>query len=166
MDTGRYGKTTVGVLTVIQEEFDAVKAALAATRQRPRTRYWHGEAGHARFVLAKMADRTNVAAAEATRDMIEHWRPDVVMLVGIAGALSSGDAGLGDVVVPDFLHYGEFRKLTEAGDDLRFAAYDHPSVTLRADIVEGVRERGAWTGNVRADRPEHAAGERHGSDPD
>jgi nucleoside phosphorylase len=166
MQRGRYGKTTVGVLTVIQQEFDAVKAALGATEQRRGTRYWYGGSGQDRFVLTKMADRGNTPAGEATRDLIEHWRPDVVMLVGIGGALSSGDAGLGDVVVPDFLHYGEFRKLTEAGDDLRFAAYDHPTVGLRSDVVEGVRERGAWTGNVSEERPEHAEGERHGSDPD
>src|SRR4051794_23994911 len=115
MRSGRHGKTTVGVLTVIQEEFDAAKAALGAEVRYRRTRYWHGGVGHERFVLAKMADRTNVAAFEATRDMIEHWRPDVLVVVGIAGGLASGDAGLGDVVIPDFVHYGEFRKLTERG---------------------------------------------------
>lgn len=166
MQKGRYGKTTVGVLTVIQEECDAVKAALGADVRHRKTRYWHGEDGHERFVLVKMADRTNVVAFEAARDMFEHWRPDIVVLIGITGALSSGDAGLGDVVIPDFVHYGEFRKLTEAGDDLRFAAYDHPTVSLRSDIIEGVREEGDWTDRVLSERPELGTDERHGSDPD
>jgi nucleoside phosphorylase len=166
MQRGRHGKTVVGVVTVIQEEFDGVKSALAADQQYRKTRYWHSAAGPEPFVLAKMPDRTNVVGYEATRDMFEHWRPDIIMLVGIAGGLSSGDAGLGDVVLPDFLHYGEFRKLTEAGDDLRFAAYDHPSVSLRTDIVEGVRERGAWADDVRIERPGQREDERHGSDPE
>ncbi|MEA2232386.1 MAG: adenosylhomocysteine nucleosidase [Solirubrobacteraceae bacterium] len=101
---GRHGKSVVGVLTVIQEEFDAAKAALGANSRFKKTRYWHGDGGTDRFVLAKMPDRTNVPAAESARDMFEYWRPDVLVLVGIAGGLSSGDAGLGDVVVPDYLH--------------------------------------------------------------
>lgn len=162
---GRYGKATVGVLTVIQEEFDAAKKALEARKRYKKTRYWHAENGPEGFVLAKMPDRSNNPAGEATRDMLEHWRPDVLVLTGIAGGLSSGAAGLGDVVVPDFVHYGEFRKLTEHGDDLRFAAYDHPTVGLRTDIVEGVREEDLWTQHVLVDRPEMTDEDHHGSDP-
>lgn len=166
MQKGRYGKTVVGVLTVIQEEFAAAKVALGADDRYKRTRYWHAPAGPDGFVLAKMPDRSNVPASDACRDMLEHWRPDVLMLVGIAGGLSSGDAGLGDVIIPDYLHYGEFRKLTEAGDDLRFAAYDHPTVGLRSDIVEQVAEKGDWSERVAEERPEMTAEERFGSDPD
>lgn len=163
---GRHGKSVVGVLTVIQEEFDAAKAALGANTRFKKTRYWHGDGGTDRFVLAKMPDRSNVPAAEAARDMFEYWRPDVLVLVGISGGLSSGDAGLGDVVVPDYLHYGEFRKLTDASDDLRFAAYDHPNVGLRSDIVEQVAELGDWVERITGDRPALADDERYGSDPD
>lgn len=95
MQSGRHGKTTVGILAVIREEFEAVKLALSADVRHPRSRYFHAADGHGRFVLGMMADRGNVAAGEATRDLFEYWRPDIVMLVGIAGALSSGDAGLG-----------------------------------------------------------------------
>jgi nucleoside phosphorylase len=163
MICGRHGKTRVGVLTIIQEEFDALKVALGADTWARRTRYWHASDGPERFVLAKMADRTNVAAFEATRDLIEHWRPDIVMLVGIAGGLAGGDAGLGDVVIPDYIHYGDFRKITEGADELRYAAYDQPTVSLRSDIVEGVREEGRWVDRVAIARPPFLAGDASGS---
>jgi nucleoside phosphorylase len=153
MQHGRYGKTTVGILTVIREEFEAVKLALAADTRYPRSRYVHPADGCQRFVLGMMADRGNVAAGEATRDLFEYWRPDIVMLVGIAGALSSGDAGLGDVVIPDYVHYGDFRKITEAGDALRFAAYDQPTVSLRTDTVEGLIYQAGWTETIAEPRP-------------
>ncbi len=119
---GRSGKTKIGVLTVIDEEFDAVKEALSAVNRVPGTLYFTGEdAGN--FVVTKMADRGNVVANEATRDLFEHWgRPDIVMLVGVAGALATGPAQLGDIVIPDYVHYGDFRKITEGADDLRFTS--------------------------------------------
>lgn len=163
---GRYGKTVIGILTVISEEFDAAKEALGATSRFAHTRYWHGPDGPQRFVLAKMADRTNVVATQGTRDLIEHWRPDVVMVVGIAGALSSSDAGLGDVVVVDYIHYGEFRKITEGCDDLRYAAYDHPAVGLRSDITEAIGVEGRWRDRVLVARPELREEDRSGSAPD
>jgi len=162
MQSGRHGKTTVGILAVIREEFEAVKLALSADVRHPRSRYFHAADGHGRFVLGMMADRGNVAAGEATRDLFEYWRPDIVMLVGIAGALSSGDAGLGDVVIPDYVHYGDFRKITEAGDALRFAAYDQPTVSLRTDTVEGLRYEAGWTDRIAEPRPQRRDGDPGG----
>jgi nucleoside phosphorylase len=166
MSRGRSGKTKVGLLTVIQEEFDAVKAALGANVWHRRTPYWHGDDGPADFVLARMADRTNVAAFEATRDLFEWWQPEVVLLVGIAGAMEGGDAGLGDVVIPDYIHYGDFRKLTASRDALRYAAYDQPTVSLRTSIVDGVRQEGRWIEGIEASRPApEGHQDQHGSDP-
>jgi nucleoside phosphorylase len=154
MQPGRFGKTTVAVLTVIQEEFDAVLGAFGAECRHPGTNYWYGQRGAEHFVVGKMADRGNGPAAEATRDAIELWRPDIVLLVGIAGALESSDAWLGDVVIPDYLHYGEFRKLTAGVDDLRYSAYDHPTVSLRSSTLEGVGQEGAWQSRVERTRPQ------------
>lgn len=165
MEPGRWGKTKIGVLTVIREELAAAKVALSANTRFPGTRYWHS-GDPADFVLAKMGDRSNVPAAKATQEMFEHWRPDVLLLVGIAGALDTGDAGLGDVVIADYVHYGEFRKITESGDDLRYAAYDHPTVSLRIDTSEGVADDGGWRDRVAVERPTLKADDRSGSDPD
>lgn len=153
MEEGRFGKTKVGVLTVIQEEFDAAKSALGATNRYQQSRYWYRNDPN-EFVVAKMADRGNVAASEATKHIFEYWRPDILLLVGIAGGLSVEDAGLGDVVIVDYVHYGDFRKIAQGRDVLRFAAYDQPSVSLRQDTLESLAEEGEWLNAIRADRPE------------
>ena len=90
-----------------------------------------------------MADRGNGPAQETTRALIEHWHPDIVLLVGIAGALDTGPAGLGDVVIPDYIHYGDFRKITEGSSMPSVAAaYDQPTVSLRHRQRRRDRDRG------------------------
>jgi nucleoside phosphorylase len=158
MEAGRFGKATVGVLTVIQEELEAAKAALGAMTRYDQSRYWYRDDPH-QFVLAKMPDRGNVAASEATRHIFEYWRPDVIVLVGIAGGLSAEDAGLGDVVIPDYIHYGDFRKISAGRDVLRFAAYDQPTVTLRQDTLESLAEEGHWRDAISEYRPERQEGD-------
>ncbi|MGH9195346.1 MAG: hypothetical protein ACRD1T_06370 [Acidimicrobiia bacterium] len=47
--------------------------------------------------------------------LIENFRPEVVMVVGIGASVMRNDgrrkAYLGDVVIPDYLHYAEYGKL-------------------------------------------------------
>ncbi len=150
----------MGVLTVIDEEFDAARVALAATERHQATRYFYASPSTKRFVLAKMADRGNVPAQEATRKMIEHWRPDIILLVGIAGGLDTGPASLGDIVIADYIHYGDFRKLTGGKDALRFAAYDQPTVSLRVENVEAIRAQGLWQGRVTVVPPSQGMSDR------
>jgi nucleoside phosphorylase len=154
MTPGRHGKTTVGVLTVIDEEFEAAISALGANQRHGATRYFHAAPSPERFVVTKMPDRGNGPAQEAARAMIEHWRPDIVLLVGIAGALDGGPAGLGDVVIADYIHYGDFRKITEHEDALRFAAYDQPTVSLRVDSAEAIRAQQLWVSRLTSGPPD------------
>lgn len=160
---GRRGKTQVGVLTVIEEEFDRTQLALKAEQRVPNTNYWHGATGAERFVLTRMADRGNVAAGQATTKLIELWQPDVVLLVGIAGGVYKGKGpGLGDLVVPDYIHYADFRKITEGGDHLRYAAYDQPTVSLRESHVEGLIQEDRWIDRLSEPRPSSAGLRRDG----
>lgn len=115
--------------------------------------YWHAPNGPDEFVLALIGARGNVAAEGAARDLLEAWCPDVVMLLGIAGGLSTGDAVLGDVVVPDYVHYGEFRKIKPDSDCLRFLAYDQPTYSLRMDTCHGLSEEPEWLTGIAESRP-------------
>lgn len=150
---GRKGKTVVGVITVIDEEFKAAQTALGATQRFGTTQYFHEPSGPDRFVLVKQGDRGNVPAEKTASALIEHWQPEIVLLVGIAGALVGGGASLGDVVVADYIHYGDFRKLTEGQDALRFAAYDQPTVSLREVHLEPLKIVGGWSARLTAPRP-------------
>ena len=147
----------MGVVTVIEEEFTSAQCALEAVERHPKSRYFHGSGGPERFVLAQLADRGNVAANEGVAKMIEHWRPAVVVVSGIAGGIeSTGGPNLGDLVIPDYIHYADFRKITEGGDRLRYAAYDQPTVSIRDDHVAGLVQEGRWTERITQARPDVA----------
>jgi nucleoside phosphorylase len=163
---GRLGKTIVGVVTVIDEEFSSARRALEANTRHPKSRYFHGADGPDRFVLAQLADRGNVAASEGIAKLIEHWRPAVVLVSGIAGGIESEDGPrLGDLVVPDYIHYADFRKITETGDRLRYAAYDQPTVSIRDEHVAGLIVEERWRTRIEQTRPEVEAETEGGAAP-
>jgi nucleoside phosphorylase len=136
---GRYGTARVAILTIVDAEFDAVRAALGGVQQvleiedssyySPAT----DRSGDPDLVLAQ-ADRSHLPAMGAGRDLLEVFRPEFVLVCGIAGGIAERDGvDLGHVVIADYLHYAEFRKL-DAGSDLpRYYAYDQPS----AGVVSG-----------------------------
>ena len=126
MPPGRLGIARVGVLTIIEEEFEAAQRTLELDRHLGGSPYYADASPASDVVLARAADRTNVAATMAADQFIEFFRPEVLIVLGIAGGISGRGVELGDVVAADYLHYAEFRKLTGRGDLARYIAYDQP----------------------------------------
>ncbi|HVQ59580.1 MAG TPA: hypothetical protein VMS60_11805 [Solirubrobacterales bacterium] len=138
MGGGRYGTARVGILTIVDAEFDAVRAALGGVEQVLEigdSSYYSpaaGGDGDPDIVLAQ-ADRSNVPAMGAGRDLLEDFRPEVVLVCGIAGGIAGRDGiDVGHVVIADYLHYVEFRKLSAGADLPRHYAYDQPSAGVVA----------------------------------
>jgi nucleoside phosphorylase len=136
---GRYGTARVGILTIVDAEFDAVRTILGGAQQVleiENTSYYSptvGSTGDPEVVLAQ-ADRSHLPAMGAGRNLLEDFRPEVVLVCGIAGGIAGRDGiDLGHVVVADYLHYAEFRKLSAGSDLPRHYAYDQPS----ASVVSG-----------------------------
>ncbi len=153
MTRGRIGTARVGVLTIIDEEFECAQNALQATKWVQGAYYTTNKRTH-EVVLRQAADRGNIQAVHPTQDIIERFQPEVLMIIGIAGGIYGRDSvQLGDVVVADYLHYAEFRKMNQESDRPRFAAYDHPAVSLREDLVDPARRRG-WQERIQAPRPQ------------
>ena len=162
MDPGRHGKARVGVVTILPVEFDAAcyafgthvhisaservyAAADLATAQRPRPWY--------EVVVVRAADRGNSEAQHATNDLIEQFRPDFLFLCGIAGGLAGRDnIGLGDAVVANYIHYGEYMKLVEDLVLARHSPYDQPSRSMH-DFLEPVRVAAKWCDELHKTRP-------------
>jgi nucleoside phosphorylase len=144
--SGREGSAVVGIVTILDEERAALCNALGAQR---RGQYWVPQNG-SKFVIRQSADRSNGPAMTATRILIEQWRPEVVLLVGIAGGIGERGPWLGDVVVPDYLHYAEFRKLSGGRDDARYCAYDQPTVSVREEMSNPVRLDDVWHAGLPA----------------
>lgn len=154
VEGGRWGMARVGVLAVIEEELDAVRAALGGQDELGTLGYYSPDDGR-QVVIRRCADRSNTPATHATRDLIEDFRPEVLLLTGIGGGIGGRDAVQpGDVVVADFLHYADFRKLAGERDLLRYAPYDQPSVSFRNGHMEPTARAGAWSQRIAVAPPD------------
>jgi nucleoside phosphorylase len=151
---GRVSTARVAVLTILDEEYAAVENQLGPLREI-REGYYEPEVDCHDVVVMQAADRTNVAAQEAVDDLVEAFRPEVMIVCGIGGGVEGQDGiATGDVVVASYLHYGEFRKISEDGDHDRYLAYDQPSAMIRSKQVHPVRRSGDWKRRVTVDPPE------------
>ena len=154
MQRGRVSTGRVAILTILDEEFDAVTRQIGPVCEIEDA-YWRPVADERHdVVLMQSADRSNVAAQEAVQDLIEAFRPEVLIVCGIGGGVEGkDDIATGDVVVASYLHYSEFRKMSEHGDHDRYMAYDQPSANLRWKHAQPVR-RSDWASRIDVPRPE------------
>ncbi|MEU9841314.1 hypothetical protein AB0C69_19050 [Actinomadura sp. NPDC048032] len=147
LTAGRYGHARIAVLSVIKEETEAVRSIFDLTQRVAHTHYFTGEnqrPQHPEIVNCEIG-RNNLQSGEAIRDVIEHWQPQVLVLVGIAGGIDSYEnIAVGDIVVPDYVHYAAFAKLTTGGQQRRFIAYDHPAIYLHRSYAAPLRDDDTW----------------------
>ena len=130
MLAGRVGTARAGILTIIDEEFDAVRSMLGGPGRVVEvadSSYYSPNPATCDVVLAQSTDRSNIPASNATFNMLEDFRPEVIIVCGIAGAFDGRDLDLGHVLVADYLHYCEFWKLTEGGDFRRYLPIQQPA---------------------------------------
>jgi len=150
---GREWTARIGVLTVIEEEFDALRRVLGNLDSTPRPGYLHMRDRPRDVVVKRCADRGTQAAGDEARMMIELFRPEVIIVCGIAGAVENKGLAKGDVVVADYLHYSDFRKIDVGTDEMRYVAYDQPSSTLRDRYAEMERIEPGWHARVDTEPP-------------
>jgi nucleoside phosphorylase len=98
------------VITMRSDEFEGVRRHLvdAAEWQGKNKTYLTGVVQHGRgplrIGLLKTPEQGNPTAQDLTRSVIEDTDPDLIVLCGIAGGLTSKDLTLADVVVSTRLH--------------------------------------------------------------
>lgn len=147
MTRGRYGHARVAVLSVIEEETKAVHKVFGLTQRVQGKPYFVApDADLLRpTVVNREVGRTNLQSGGCIRDVIEHWRAEALVLCGIAGGLGrQEDVDIGDVVIPDYVHYCSFAKLSERGQQRRYIAYDHPSLSLHSNYAAPLRDDDSW----------------------
>lgn len=140
---GRVGRVRVGVITIIEEEFEAAKSVFELNHNIPGTPYFvdgdHGT-GEWDLALIQASDRSNVPAFADATDFMEDLRPQVMILLGVAGGLcddnNQGRDGIrtGDVLFADQVNYVEFLKIDNNVARVRSYAIDHPSEPLRKNV--------------------------------
>lgn len=172
---GRHGHARVAVLTIIDEEFNAVREVFGATDEIGTTGIYAparadladgGVAGQFPFVLAQSPERSNIPASEATRQLSAAFRPEIFVVVGIAGGvrranMSGGGvvwsgASTGDVVIASYVHYGEYAKHLPGGTRRRYFQIDHPAaglVQMHGKAPERDLSGPPWHAAIRAPRP-------------
>jgi nucleoside phosphorylase len=147
--TGRFGRARVAVVTIIAEEFAAAQDVFELHENITGTGYFVAGSGDDEewdVVLMQATDRSNVPVMGDVLTLMEDLRPQVILLVGIAGGLCDGNEGRdgigpGDVLIADQVTYVEFLKLVpELGPLMRSYAIDHPSVPLRKAITTPIQK--------------------------
>ena len=162
---GRKGHARVAILTVITEEMDEAIHVLGATEEVGITGYFTSKEALAEgigclpFVICRMSDRSNGPASESARTLMEDWRPETILLVGIAGGirrLSTAsvpqmlDDGpeLGDVVLATMVHFGDYGKALPGGFIPRWLPLVHPPKRLLSTHGEGMRLKQEWSNGI------------------
>jgi len=178
MPIGRRGSARAVVMAVIEEEFDALAAALEVTEAPDFDGTWipappngvaHEIAAPGKpaypFVLARSKNRSNIPANETARDLLEKWRPEFFVLVGVAGGIARPTDGggwkgpmPGDIVVGEHVHYADFTKIVPKGQYLRYFQLDPPTSELATTHGDGLRHNGdsegpSWHDTIAVDRP-------------
>jgi nucleoside phosphorylase len=155
---GRGGsRAIIAVITIINEELQAVLAQDTFASVVPGTPYlYRHEISKNVYdvVVAQAADQTNVPCGNLVNRIVEHLRPEFIILCGIAGGMA-GKWGieLGNVVVADHVEGYEQQKRSANKVLLTRLALDHPSFYLRHMVVGRVRQVSAWRSRIKAPRP-------------
>jgi adenosylhomocysteine nucleosidase len=152
----------VAIITVLPEEYHAVLRKLDNVRRviesdgRPNVYVWAtGEIRSAnrpmprRIVVAMAGEAGEVSGALTTRATIDRWRPQDVLLVGIAGGVHDS-VDLGDVVISPRIwgyEHGHLGHRYDAGGVVFF----HPDPTLLKAALDLAPE---WRGRIEAAAPD------------
>jgi nucleoside phosphorylase len=144
----------VGILTFLPVEVDALVGAFEAALFDTDTTYFVDAQRRPTVVIRQSPSRSHMPSLGAASRLIEDFRPELLIAVGIAGGIEGRgkvfvkdkptSVALGDVVVPEYLHYSEFIKLV-SGDRLhRYFPYDQPSATIRDRFAKATQFRAKW----------------------
>ena len=161
-------KTDFGVVVALQEELAAMLSALGKYEEvdlgsRDIRHYYrsfvHCQDGSEQSVVCvKASQMGQLAAQNAASDLISGWKPRHLLLVGIAGGVASRGAQLGDVVVPNRIHYYEPGKLTPGSRRLRGPSREASPRLLTAVDALAMETDPRWHRQISASKPANEPG--------
>ena len=111
---GRLGRTLVAVITIVKEEFDAVKQIDQFEEHANKSScLYRNDLGDNNYDVILV--KAPIAAMDRVKKQFRassSFRPEYIMLSGIGGGVNGRDGiELGDVVVQDHVEYYEMRNL-------------------------------------------------------
>jgi uncharacterized protein (TIGR02646 family) len=115
--------------------------------------YWRGRISlendeFYEIVVTQIPNMANVDAALAANDMIHHWKPGALLMVGIAAAATKEQA-LGDAVAGGEVYYDERGKVTPTGIKPEPTMYK-----ADATLWNRITTLPAWKKRIHVSRPD------------
>lgn len=156
-------RVDVGILTIKDEEFDAVLKEFTEGSDlhvSPTThRHYNlrttsaGNDGSYRVAVMRQPEQGNGEAQAAARDMLEDLSPELILVVGIAGGMPNTDFTLGDVILS--LRINDYSvEARQEGRDTTYAMGGGPVERRIQNHVANLRARLRDLGNWAARLPE------------
>lgn len=161
----RVERFDVGIVTMKEEEYDALLDKFGATTHLPGANRDYEVAsvktsrGECRVAITRCAQQGNAFAQAAATELLADLNPRFLLVVGIAGGVPTPDFCLGDVVVSDYIHDLTLEDTGVGPGDERYNALGGPLHPSAGRIVERLRavERSAagWNSaeSIGCERP-------------
>jgi len=152
------------IMTPLEEETAAVLRKLPQARKLPPSRddarvyfaaelpavFSDGTQTTYKIVVVPLADMGEQDAANATTDAIRRWKPEFVLLVGIAGGLAEAGVALGDVLIANQVADYELQGLYATGPQVRWRVHPVNRQLYLASTYSGAD----WLNRIEKARPE------------
>jgi nucleoside phosphorylase len=156
--SGRHAR--VVVMTVTEKEFPVAKEVFG--RCEPIvdvgmlgawTHRSFADEDHLPFVLVRAVNRSNLGAGHDVNHWVRNFRPQAFILVGTAGGVwRPKDADRkkwkgplrGDVMVSEFIHYGDYSKVTPCETLPRYLRLEQPADDLLYQAMQLTDEPTMW----------------------
>ncbi len=162
-------KVDIAILTVLQEEYQAIRNRLVNSRPAPSSvsdpnlYAWklgqipYRNTGKSYSVALGMSGKAGSnAGVLATIEAINRWSPEYIFFVGIAGGFNKDNLNKGDVVISKLIYgyeYGKLEKEFKPRDDLVF----HPYQGLVTGALEFDSSYTNWTSDIQITPPVESA---------
>jgi nucleoside phosphorylase len=149
-------QTDFALLTALPLELDAVLrhggpwSEVSSPDHSLRTYYRSQTKSGLSLIATSALGMGQLNAALATKDLLQHWQPKKIILVGIAGGLGS-KVELGDIVISEQIVDYELGKITPAGTDHRWSGYQADPILL--DRLRNFRSS-EWIADIGIPRPD------------
>jgi nucleoside phosphorylase len=148
----------IAILTVIQEEYSAVHTRLDNPKlyqgEVPNIFAWEtsevlADSGKTyRVVLAMSGEHGQVPSSQMAFETISHWRPQYVVLVGIAGGLQLDNLQLGDVALSSTIYGYEYGKIKNSGFEPRHNWVHRPDQGLLTSALRFQAVNPNWSDSL------------------
>lgn len=166
---GRLGHARVVVLTVIDEELAAVRLEFGASHrhgryylQQPST----ADRSEVAVAIVQLVARTNTVAGLDVGFVLGDWRPEFLILCGVAGGVCrtretddgqvvlEQEAAVGDVVVGTYVHLAGYYKAVGGRERYRYMPLTQPSPRLVSEHCRPVSGDAWFDDSLSVHRPD------------